>query len=248
MKNNIVRFLIAPIIILFVVFAANAQKNMKPIPKPISTSAPKTIEKPVEKPIEKPVVKTEQKVSMSALEQSVAEEINAARTDPKIYLPYLEEYRKSLKGNVLYLPNSSGIAMIEGASAIDEAIEELKKMPKTDAFAVTNGMNKVAKIHLDDLMDDDTLGHKSKDGSDLTARFSRVGFSDGRIAENISYKVDKAREVVLTMIIDDGLKSRSHRKNIFSPTFKLLGIACGKGKSNTALCVAEFADAFAEKK
>lgn len=215
---------------------------------PLAVFAQKTKPKSAAKPTPTPTIKTEQKISMSALEKAVADEINEARLDPKKLLPYLEEYKKAMKGNVLYLPNSTGIATIEGVGAITEAIEELKKMSKTEAFTVSGGMNRIAKNHLEELMDDATLGHKGKDGSDLTVRFSRVGFSDGKIAENISYQVDKAREVVLTMIIDDGLKSRSHRKNIFSPTFKMLGVACGKGKSNTALCVAEFADGFTEKK
>jgi uncharacterized protein YkwD len=97
------------------------------------------------------------------------------------------------------------------------------------------------------LQENPKLKHLGKDGSDLPARLLKVGFAGEDIAENISYRVDTPREIVMNMIIDDGYKSRAHRKNIFSTRFKLFGIACGLGQDKKTLCVAEFANSFDER-
>lgn len=216
--------------------AVTGQKNRPPIKTTPATVAVK------------PIPPAQREVILSAVEDAVIKEINQARNNPKKYIEYLEEYRKLLKGNVLHLPHQTPLVMIEGASAVDDAINDLRKTPKLDDLKNSRGLNLVAKKQLEDLIENPRLGHKGKDGTLLDQRLLRYGLVGLAYAENISYKISVAREVVLAMIVDDGVKSRSHRKNIFSPTFKVFGIACGTAKDSTAMCVAEFADDFSEFK
>ena len=219
----------------------SAQKKKPPVKTP-------PVENPPAKGANKPIPPAQQEVILSAVEDAVIKEINEARNNPQKFVGYLEEYRKSLKGNVLHLPNSTPLVMIEGAAAIDDAINDLKKLPKINDLKNSRGLNRVAKSHLEDLIENPKLGHKGKDGTLLDQRLLRYGLVGLAYAENISYRISIAREVVLAMIVDDGIKSRSHRKNIYNPSFKLFGIACGSAKDKTAVCVAEFADDFSEIK
>jgi uncharacterized protein YkwD len=225
----------------FLPFAAKAQEIKKTPNKPALASVPQNQSKH-ESTMES------QKISLSELEIAVVEEINQARNDPQKFVSYLEEYRKYMKDNILSLPNKTQRATIEGIMAIDDAINDLKKMSKSNSFEVSNGLSKVARQQVSDLQENVKLKHFGKDGSGLDARLMKFGFVGEAASENISYRVDTAREVILNMIIDDGIKSRSHRKNVFSTAFKVFGIACGTASDKTTVCVAEFADSFNERK
>ena len=75
------------------------------------------------------------------------------------------------------------------------------------------------------------FGHNSSDGRPFGDRITkRCGQAYGSSGENIGsdFKVngrDHALKTVMGLIIDDGVKSRGHRKNIFSTDFKYVGIS-----------------------
>ncbi len=184
---------------------------------------------------------------LSPLEAGVIDEINQARNDPQKYTAYLEEYRQYMKGTILSMPNRVRLQMIEGSPAIEDTINDLKKRNKSNSYEISGGLTRVARMQLADLLENPSLKHVGKDGSTLDIRLLRVGFAGVAVAENISQQVDSAREVLMNMIIDDGYKSRAHRKNIFSQAFKQIGIACGTTNTKNTICVVEFADTFKEK-
>ena len=61
----------------------------------------------------------------------------------------------------------------------------------------------------------------------MSSRIEKYCDWDGKIAENIDFGCDTGRSIVLSLCIDDGVSSRGHRKNIFSPDLKKIGIFCG---------------------
>ena len=64
--------------------------------------------------------------------------------------------------------------------------------------------------------------------------------------ENISYGKAIPREVVISLIIDDGLRNRKHRKNIFNPAFNYAGAAFGPHARYRIVCSIDFAGGFIE--
>ncbi|MGI9035342.1 MAG: CAP domain-containing protein [Pyrinomonadaceae bacterium] len=223
--------------------ALSAQKKEQ---KPAEKTAPKNVAVVSNQPSGGASQKSETAPNFSSVAQSVLEEINAARNDPQSYVKYLEDYKKLFKGDTVFLPDFTQVQTNEGTAGVDEAIEFLKTAPKLAPYKISDGLNQTSGTQLQDMMENSALGHKGKDGGDLATRLNRVGRFVGDYGENITHAAEIPRQIVMMMIIDDGVKSRGHRKNIFSPDYKVVGISFGKGKIGEGLCVVDFASGFYE--
>lgn len=53
----------------------------------------------------------------------------------------------------------------------------------------------------------------------MSNRLERYGDWMGKIGENIDFGSKTARDIILSLIIDDGVTNRGHRKNTLSPDF-----------------------------
>ena len=75
----------------------------------------------------------------------------------------------------------------------------------------------------------------------MEGRVSRQVEWTGSIGENISYGPNDGRDVVLQLIVDDGVRGRGHRANFFYPGFRLAGVACDPHPTLRTVCVIDFA-------
>ena len=89
----------------------------------------------------------------------------------------------------------------------------------------TAGLARAAADHVRDTGRRGLIGHTGSDGSDLTKRIARYGTWSGEIGEEISYGIHGAREVIVDLLIDDGVATRGHRKSLLNPRWRHVGIA-----------------------
>jgi uncharacterized protein YkwD len=191
--------------------------------------------------------KTSEVTYLSPLEKTVVNEMNLARTSPKEYLSLLEQFRKHYEGKLLKLPGETPILTKEGTSAVAEAIRSLRSQKPVSPFRPSKGMSLGARDHIRDLRTSGTSQHEGSDGSQTWDRVNRYGTWQKMIGENISFGHDKARNIVITLIVDDGVPDRGHRKNIFNPDFRVVGVACGDHPAYRAICAITFAGGYREK-
>jgi len=184
---------------------------------------------------------------LSPLENSVVREINMARTAPKDYASLLEQCRKYYNKKILRLPRKTPILTKEGVRAVDEAIRFLHSMKSIHPLIPSKGMSLGARDHVKDQGSAVSSQHKGSDGSQTSDRVNRYGTWEKSIGENISYGSDQARDIVMGLIIDDGVPSRGHRKNIFNSDFRVVGVACGPYPAYRTVCVITFAGGYKEK-
>lgn len=176
---------------------------------------------------------------------AVIREMNLARQHPDVYAGYLEELRANYQGKILVLPGRTRMRTKEGIAAVDEAIRFLRRARPIAPLACSPGMARAAAEHVNDQAAGG-FGHRGSDRSKPAARMNRHGIWSGGWGENISYGKTSARDVVLALIIDDGLRGRKHRKNIFNPAFNFAGAAGGAHARYRTVCSIDFAGGYVE--
>jgi uncharacterized protein YkwD len=172
---------------------------------------------------------------------AVIREMNLARQNPALYANYLEELRSHFDGRMLVLPGRTRLVTKEGVHALDDAIRFLRLAPPIQPLTLSAGMSRGAADHCADQAGG-AMGHGNP-----SARMNRYGTWSVLWGENISYGKTNARDIVMSLIIDDGLPARKHRKNIFNPTFNFAGAAYGVHARYRTVCTTDFAGGYTER-
>jgi uncharacterized protein YkwD len=185
---------------------------------------------------------------MSQLEKEIVDEMNLARTEPQKYAAFVEEFKKYYDGNRLMIPGrKKALVTNDGIAAVDEAIGFLRAAQPLPAFGVAKGVCSAAADHARDLAGKGITGHRGSDGSTPNARVDRYGAWDAVIGETVVYEVSTARQIIIALIIDDGVPNRGHRRNIFDPNYHVTGISVSEPLSFGSKCVIDYVGGFKEK-
>ena len=164
------------------------------------------------------------------LSSAVVAEMNLARTQPQAYAQILSERMGGTKDR-----------------DVDEAVRFLQKAKPLPKLALSAGMSRGAKLHVDDVGPKGKTGHSGTDRSTPFTRMNQFGQYAGMAGENIYYGKQDARGIVCALIVDSGVRGRGHRKNIFNDKFALTGVAHGSHTVYGTMCVMNFAASYAEK-
>lgn len=182
---------------------------------------------------------------LSPLEKEIIFEINKLRSNPAKYAKeYIEPLKTRFNKNYLFYPGDKPLLTKEGKSALVECVNELKKQPALPLVSPNESLYKAARDHVRDQSRSGRTGHLGQDRSLAKERIERYGRWKVRIGENIAYGPVTARQVVIYLLIDDGISDRGHRKNLLHPDFKLVGVASGNHPRYNNMHVMDFAGAF----
>jgi len=91
------------------------------------------------------------------------------------------------------------------------------------------------------------IGHITKNGSTPQKRMEKFGEWNICLAEDITYGSFEARQIVIALLIDDGVKDRAHRKNILNPCFRYAGVSFGEHPNYETICVIDYAGDYKTK-
>jgi uncharacterized protein YkwD len=175
---------------------------------------------------------------------AIIHEINIARQNPTVYATFLEPTRQKYAGRVCLMPGSVRVCTREGVRAVEEAIRFLRRARPLPPLALSPGLCSAADHCREQA--GGAVGHHGRDGSDPGNRISSSGVVAQGWAENIAYGQHSARAIVMALIIDDGVRSRGHRRNIFNANFKGAGAAYGPHARYGRVCSIDFASGYVE--
>jgi uncharacterized protein YkwD len=173
------------------------------------------------------------------IESEVFVALNAARTRPATAATWLEQLVPRFSGNRLQRPGwPFAVQTVEGAAAVREAVSVLNRQAAVPALSLDAALTRAARDHASDQARTGSTGHTGSDGSSVTTRVARHGTWLISINENIDYQpMLSGRDVIESLLIDDGVRDRGHRRNIYETTSRMVGIACGPHPRYTATCV-----------
>jgi len=174
-----------------------------------------------------------------ALAREVLDEMNRLRTDPQAYVGVLQQYRSQFRGHLVIRPGRINIRTREGVAAVDEAIRFLRRQPPLPPLRRDAVLEAAARDHVADQGPTGLIGHHGSDGRDFATRAARRG-GDPYGGENISYGYDTAREVVIQLLVDDDVRDRGHRVNLFGADYVRAGVGCGSHSRFYSMCVIDY--------
>lgn len=185
---------------------------------------------------------------LSNEEKDVILELNKVRHNPAMYallsMKWMEVY---YTGKLLSVPGKEVYETVEGRAAFLECIDALEKSAPAPLMYPSKGMSKACDLLVYDQSATGKTGHRGSGNSSPTDRLVSFGDFTGQFAENIHYGDCEPSFIVISLLIDDGVKSRGHRKNILDPAFHYTGVAIGTHKIYGNMCVNTYATAFNEK-
>jgi Ca2+-binding EF-hand superfamily protein len=180
------------------------------------------------------------------LPEAVLAELNVCRANPSKYSDKLAATLKFYEGNVYSKPGSIPIETEEGPANIEDCIRQLKATRPLPAIKWSGVLAQAAQAHVDDIGPSGQMSHTGTDGSDPGERIERFGQWDGTIGENIDYGDTNAEDIVVNLLIDDGVQTRGHRTNILKSEHLFAGVAYGDHADMEHVCVIVFAQGISD--
>ena len=171
--------------------------------------------------------------AQTAQETEMFNLVNQVRTNPKSFIPVVEEYIKTLEVS----PESFGGIKLKGVTVtkktnnaktitnplIAEAkdlIIFLKTQKSVKALNVSPSLYVIAKAQADYMDTIKNLTHNGPNGESASKRFTKNFILCG---ENCATGTS-ATNVMLSLLIDYGIKDKGHRKNIFLKEFTKIAV------------------------
>ncbi len=181
---------------------------------------------------------------LSDIEKDVVLEMNMARTNPAMYAElYITPRIKKFNGKTY----EGKLLTQEGAAVVEECAKFMAKAKPLPILKAEKGLSLAAQKHSSTQGETAQTGHTGVDGSTPFKRIEKYG-TFKTAGENIAYGSNSGREIVVDLLIDDGVSSRGHRKNIMNGQFDGTGVGyTKKHKTYGSVCVITYAGGYKDK-
>jgi len=145
--------------------------------------------------------------SMNSDELSMIDEINLMRGNPSGYVRIVRDFVASERARGGFPINQS---------IVEELVRELQASPKLSILKPSECIYKVAIAHANDQRPLGDINHEGRDGSWPWDRIKK-GCSDmANGNENLVAGMSTVRGSVITLLIDEGIPNRGHRKTLMN--------------------------------
>lgn len=171
---------------------------------------------------------------------AVLRELNLLRADPAGYAVELRRIATGYRGPYWREGDGTEHASREGAAAVVDAAAALTHQLPLAAIGPDATLRDAAHDQVEAQGATGDIGHASSAGTSVGERVRRRG-GDGFVAEVTTYGMHDAADVVRSLVVDDGVAGRGHRRLLLSPLYRFAGVWCGPHAAQGTMCVIDLA-------
>jgi uncharacterized protein YkwD len=182
---------------------------------------------------------------LTGIEKDVVLEMNKARSNPKKYVElYIQPKLRYYNGNNYSEPGEITIVTQEGKKAVENCISAMSRMQSSPLLQPELGLSLGVKDHTADQGKTGKTGHDGSDKSTPFTRITRYGTGYTTAGENLAYGPATGRDIVVQLLVDDGVPSRGHRTNIMNKDFTQTGVSFGTHPQYRTTCAITYANGY----
>ena len=190
-----------------------------------------------------------EQIDFIAIQRELFIELNNLRKNPKSYIPLIELEMKSLKkSNILKKRDSNlQIQTVEGKDAYIEAINFLQNQEGVPPVKEESRLNSAALDLVKDIGTRGVVSHQDQYGQYVSERIEKYCEWDYSASEVIEVSSKNPQDILISLIVDDGLKNRPDRMTLFNPAYNFVGISCGMHSEYEIVTVIVFTGSIRQK-
>ena len=125
---------------------------------------------------------------------------------------------------------------------IKDAIDELSNGIPVKKLLWNEGLFMVCNDHLKELSKIEEFSEMTVNEMDIYERFNKYGRYNRMCGENIQVGLENPREIILDLMIDDGLTDKVHRNTLINPSFNKGAVCMGEHPTYGIVTVFAYAE------
>ena len=190
-----------------------------------------------------------EQIDFIAIQRELFIELNNLRKNPKSYIPLIELEMKSLKKNNILKKRDSNLQIqtVEGKDAYIEAINFLQNQEGVPPVKEESRLNSAALDLVKDIGTRGVVSHQDQYGQYVSERIEKYCEWDYSASEVIEVSSKNPKDILISLIVDDGLKNRPDRMTLFNPAYNYVGISCGMHSEYEIVTVIVFTGSIRQK-
>jgi uncharacterized protein YkwD len=174
-------------------------------------------------------------------DDAVLEQLNQVRAHPQAYA---RELRRQQLLEARYGQEGYGVSR-DDPEAVEDAIAFLMRQPALPPLTADERLAAAARIHAARQGPRGDVGHGAPGA--LGQRLRSQGLYAGVEAESISYGQQTPADVVRQLVVDSGVPTRAHRRDLFAAAFQAAGVGCGPHAQWGSMCVIDLAGSIVQR-
>ena len=171
----------------------------------------------------------QEQIDFIAIQKDLFIELNKLRQNPKSYIPLIEAEMNLLKKNNILKRTDSNLQIqtVEGKEAYLEAIKFLEHQQPVPILKEESRLSSAAMDLVKDIGNRGIVSHQDQYGQYVSERIEKYCEWDYSASEVIEVSSKNPQDILISLLVDDGLKKRPDRNTLFNSKYNYVGINCG---------------------